>query len=166
MAEKTVTFELRRVEDLRERDGNPHIHGDSQMELLRGSIREFGFLAPVLIDASGCVVDGAARLRAAAAEGMTEIPCVREDHLSEEQCRAYCLAANRLAELAAWDREVLVSELRELETLGFDIAGLGFAPEDLCIPESNDVEEDDFDASIPHAPSPSWGMSISWAGTG
>lgn len=123
------------------------------MELLRGSIREFGFLAPVLIDAAGTVVDGAARLRAAEAEGLAEIPCVREDHLTEEQCRAYRLKANRLAELAAWDKGLLASELKELESLGFDVEGLGFSPEDLCIPESNDVEEDDFDAAVPDVPS-------------
>lgn len=151
-AEKTVSFELRRVEDLREREGNPHLHDEGQLELLRGSIREFGFLAPVLIDRSGCVVDGAARLRAAVAEGMTEIPCVREDHLSEEQCRAYRLAANRLAELATWDRGLLAAELQELEGLGFDIEGLGFTQEDLCIPESEDVTEDDFDAELPQTP--------------
>lgn len=152
MAEKAIEFEVRRVCDLHEREGNPHLHDDGQLELLRGSIREFGFLAPVLIDAEGCVVDGEARLRAAVAEGMTEIPCVREDHLTEAQCRAYRLKANRLAELAAWDRGLLASELQELEALGFDVEGLGFAAEDLCIPESNDVAEDDFDVRIPQTP--------------
>ncbi|MDE6259891.1 MAG: site-specific DNA-methyltransferase [Oscillospiraceae bacterium] len=150
--EKTISFELRKVSDLHEREHDPHLHDDVQMDLLRGSIREFGFLAPVLIDAEGWVVDGAARLRAAIAEGMTEIPCVREDHLTEAQCRAYRLKANRLAELAAWDKDLLASELAELESLGFDIEGLGFAPEDLCIPDSTDVEEDDFTIDLPRVP--------------
>ncbi len=151
--EKAITFELRKVGELHERAGNPHLHDDGQLELLRGSIRDFGFLAPVLIDAEGGIVDGAARLRAAAAEGMTEIPCVREDHLTAEQCRAYRLKANRLAELAAWDRGLLASELQELESLGFAVEGLGFSLEDLRIPESTDVEEDDFAPAL--SPNPS-----------
>lgn len=150
--EKTISFELRKVSDLREREHDPHLHDDVQMELLRGSIREFGFLAPVLIDAEGWVVDGAARLRAATEEGLTEIPCVREDHLTETQCRAYRLKANRLAELAAWDKGLLASELAELESLGFDVEGLGFASEDLRIPDSTDVEEDDFAVVLPQTP--------------
>ena len=151
--EKAITFELRKVGELHERAGNPHLHDDGQLELLRGSIRDLGFLAPVLIDAEGGIVDGAARLRAAAAEGMTEIPCVREDHLTAEQCRAYRLKANRLAELAAWDRGLLASELQELESLGFAVEGLGFSLEDLRIPESTDVEEDDFAPAL--SPNPS-----------
>lgn len=150
--EKTVCFELRKVGDLHEREHDPHLHDDVQVELLRGSIQEYGFLAPVLIDADGWVVDGAARLRAAIAEGLTEIPCVREDHLTEAQCRAYRLKANRLAELAAWDKGLLASELAELESLGFDVEGLGFSSDDLCIPESTDVEEDDFAVALPQTP--------------
>lgn len=150
--EQAITFELRGVEELHEKKGSPRLHDDVQMELLRGSIREFGFLAPILIDAEGEIVDGAARLRAVAAEGMREIPCVREDHLTEEQCRAYRLKANRLAELAAWDRELLASELKELEGLGFEMEGLGFSWEELRIPEPVEAQEDDFAPSIPEVP--------------
>lgn len=94
----TTTLELRPIAELRPYEHNARTHSAEQIEKLRASMREFGFVAPVLITADGGVIAGHGRIEAAALEGFTEAPCVLVEHLTETQRRAYILTDNRLAE--------------------------------------------------------------------
>lgn len=115
-----------RIDALKPYARNAKRHGAEQIEQLRASLREFGFVAPVLIDDEGNVLAGHGRLEAARAEGMTEVPCVRVGQLSEAQRRAYIIADNRLTELGTWDMETLQFEMRELTEMHFDTRLTGF----------------------------------------
>lgn len=104
-------------------------HSDRQMRALIASIRQFGFVAPLLVDETGLVLAGRARLAAAQQIGLTEVPTLRLDHLSPAEKRAYVLADNRIAELAGWSKEILALELKELSLLDadFDLEITGFS---------------------------------------
>ena len=84
----TTKLEMRAVADLIPYARNARIHSEEQITQLRSSVREFGCVAPVLIDTDGNILAGHGRLMAAKAEGMTEVPCVLVEHLSEAQRRA------------------------------------------------------------------------------
>lgn len=122
---------LRKAAELVPYEGNPRRHGEKQMQALRRSLREFGFLRPLLIDRENRLVAGQAVLQAAMAEGMDVVPCILAEGLTAEQRRAYILADNRLAELAEWDRQALRVELQALNDLGFDLELTGFSLEAL-----------------------------------
>jgi len=122
---------------------NARTHSDDQIKKIQASLREFGFVNPVLIDANRGVIAGHGRIEAAKREGMTEVPCVFVEHLTDAQKRAYILADNRLAELAGWDMDILKLELDALADLDFDIALTGFDVSDMSAPN---VSDDDFDA--------------------
>ncbi len=96
------------------------------MALIAGSIREFGFNNPVLVDGEHGIIAGHGRVLAAQKLGFATVPVIELAHLSEAQKRAYVLADNRLAEQAGWDRELLGLELADLSELGFDLADIGF----------------------------------------
>lgn len=104
-------------------------HKPKQVTQVAASITEFGFLDPVLVDAGGVIVAGVCRVMAARSLGMVEIPTICVDHLTSAQRRAYTIAANRLAELAGWDDELLRLELGELALidLDFSVELTGFA---------------------------------------
>ena len=122
-AEELVTVP---VAELVPYEHNARTHSDEQVERLRRSLREFGFMAPILIDEERRVIAGHGRLLAAQAEGMESVPCVRVGSLTEAQRRAYILADNRLAEDAGWDEEALRFELDEIAALDFDVSFTGF----------------------------------------
>ncbi len=131
---------------------NARRHSEEQILQLRASLREFGFVAPLLIDCNGNVIAGHGRLLAAKAEGMTEVPCVLVEHLTDTQRRAYILADNRLAEAAEWDEELVSLELSELQDAGFDFTLTGFDSEDILLDESGEPEEDDYEPVLPEDP--------------
>ena len=85
---------------------NARTHSEEQIQLIRSSLREFGFINPVIIDNENGIIAGHGRVIAARREGITKIPCVKVDHLTEAQKKAYILADNRLAELSEWDEEM------------------------------------------------------------
>ena len=105
---------------------NARTHSEAQIEQIRDSIREFGFLNPVLIDDELNIIAGHGRVLAAQQEGMDTVPCIRFSHLSESQKRAYMLADNQLAMNAGWDMGLLKIELQELGQCDFDISLTGF----------------------------------------
>lgn len=119
---------------------NAKQHSDSQVTKIASSIREFGFLNPILIDASYNVIAGHGRILAAKKLQMDEVPCLFVEGLTDAQRKAYILADNRLAELADWDEELLHGELAELTELGFDVELTGFEFE--IEPEIIDDEDD------------------------
>jgi len=108
---------------------NARTHSDGQIAKLQASIREFGFVNPVLIDGSKNIIAGHGRVEAAKREGIDEVPCVFVEHLTDTQRKAYILADNRLAEDAGWDMDILKLELDALAELDFDMAEFGFDTE-------------------------------------
>lgn len=118
------------LSDLTLYEGNARKHSKKQVQRLADSIRTFGFNAPVLINSFNVVLAGHARIGAAKLLGLAAIPCLRLDHMSEVQQRAYILADNRIAEDATWDEVALAQELDELlqlPELDFDIGVIGFS---------------------------------------
>ena len=113
--------------------GNPRLHAPAQLEALAASIRTFGFLAPLVVDADGAVLAGHARLAAATALGLREVPVVVEQWLTPAQRRAYLIADNQLTVASAWDEPALAAWLVELQAANAELLGtLGFAPEALA----------------------------------
>jgi DNA modification methylase len=127
---------------------NAKKHDEAQVAKLAGSIREFGFNNPVLIDSDNGIIAGHGRVMAAQKLGLESVPCLRLSHLSETQKRAYILADNRLAELGGgWDAEMLKLELADLGDLDVDLDGIGFGADDLQDLElSEEPEASDVDA--------------------
>lgn len=115
-----------RIDELIPYENNAKIHGPDQIEQLRRSLREFGFVSPVLIDEDKNLIAGHGRVEAARAEGMTEVPYVTVSELSKAQRRAYIIADNRLAEMGEWDAARLKFEMEELSSLSFDTSLTGF----------------------------------------
>ena len=101
---------------------NAKEHGKKQIALLSQSIRSFGFLVPVLIDAEKNIVCGHARVRAARLLGLREVPTICVESLSPEQKRAFQIADNKLAEIATWNNQLLGEQLRELSALNLDFS--------------------------------------------
>jgi DNA modification methylase len=127
---------------------NPRTHTPKQIKQIAASIKEFGFISPVLIDGDWGIIAGHGRVEAAKLNGMSDIPTVRVDHLTPAQIRAYVIADNRLAENAGWDRNLLALELQELSVdLNFDVTITGFetAEADLIIGELGQNEPDEAD---------------------
>ena len=130
---------------------NAKIHGKNQLEMLKKSIQEFGFLTPCLIDKDFNLIAGHGRVMAAKALGMKEIPCVYVEGLSEEQRRAYILADNRLGELGEWDMDLVFEELNSLNDMDFDVSLTGFDFDGMNSSEP-EAKEDDFEEDIPEEP--------------
>lgn len=118
-------------EDLLAYGRNSRTHSDSQIKELAESIREYGFLVPVLIDDKNQLIAGHARTQAAKLAGLPVIPCIRATHLTPGQRRAYVIADNRLAEKAGWDKETLRLELGELHSLGYNLNLAGYNAKEL-----------------------------------
>jgi ParB-like chromosome segregation protein Spo0J len=113
---------------------NAKKHDASQVAKLAGSIREFGFNNPVLIDRDNGIIAGHGRVLAAQSLSLETVPCIRLGHLTDTQRRAYILADNRLAEIGGgWDEEMLKLELADLAAADLDVAELGFEAESLKI---------------------------------
>ena len=103
------------IDDLKRYKNNAKKHGKKQLEKLKESIKEFGFISPVLIDRDKNIIAGHGRTEAAQLAGLKEVPCVYIDGLTEEQRKAYIIADNRLAEFGEWDAELLNAELEGLD---------------------------------------------------
>jgi DNA modification methylase len=110
---------------------NARTHSEEQVAQVAASIVEFGFVNPILVGADGVIIAGHARLLAARKLGMTEVPVIVLDHLSETQRRALVLADNRLAMNAGWDEEMLRIELESLQVDGFNLDIVGFSDEEI-----------------------------------
>lgn len=130
---------------------NARTHSQEQVNKLRGSLREFGFINPVIIDSDFNVIAGHGRLMAAKEEGIEEVPCVLVDYLTEAQKKAYILADNRYAQDAGWDEELLRIEIESLEGMDFDVSLTGFNEDEIADlfadSEGTGAEDDNFDLS-------------------
>ena len=119
------------VDKLKPYANNARKHSDEQVERIAKSIVAYGFNNPILVDSDQGILAGHGRLAAAKSLGLTEVPVIVLDHLSEKDRRAYILADNRLAELAQWDDSVLSQELEALGAGGVDLDALGWDVEEL-----------------------------------
>lgn len=148
----SIKVEYRALASLTPAPRNARTHSKKQIQQIAASIRQFGFVNPILIDDEGVIVAGHGRVEAAKLLKMESVPTVRLEHLSAAERRAYLIADNRLAELANWDHEILAIEFGELADLdmAFDIEVTGFDGADIdkifevgkSIPSSTGVPED------------------------
>ena len=111
---------------------NPRTHSDAQIAQIAASIAEFGFNNPLLVDTKAGIIAGHGRLLAARKLGLTEVPVIVLDHLTEAQKRAYIIADNQLALNAGWDEELLRLELAGLQEEHFNVNLIGFEDEELA----------------------------------
>lgn len=130
----------RAIDDLVEYENNTRTHSDEQIEQITASIREFGFTNPVLIDGNNRLIAGHGRVKAAPGAGLSEVPCIVIDHLSDTQIRALTIADNQLALNAGWDEDLMSQELNALAEDDFDLGLLGFSVDELNLALS--IKED------------------------
>lgn len=115
----------KKVNELIPYERNPRIHPQTQIDQLAGSIREWGWTMPILIDADDNVIAGHGRLYAAQQLGIDEVPCVTATDWPEEKKKAYVIADNKLSENGSWDDGLFFAELRSLQDSGFDLSKVG-----------------------------------------
>lgn len=144
----TTEMKLVSIDKLIPYVNNARTHNAEQINKLRASLREFGFINPVIIDGDYNIIAGHGRVMAAKEEHIEEVPCVLADHLTPAQKKAYIIADNRMAQDAGWDEELLRIEIEALQAEAFDIGLTGFEEQeiaDLFGTEGDKVEDDDFD---------------------
>jgi DNA modification methylase len=147
----TLAIDYRPIEALIPYARNARTHSEAQVALIAGSIREYGFTNPVLVDGENGIIAGHGRVMAARKLGLAQVPVIELAHLTEAQRRAYILADNKLAEQAGWDKTLLALELGDLQDMAVDLASLGFEAGELDAllrSGENDPREED----IPEAP--------------
>ena len=115
MAKTTTEMQLVPLSKLVPYINNARTHSPEQVTKLRSSLREFGFVNPVIIDRDYGIIAGHGRVMAAKEEGIEEVPCVFVDYLTEAQKKAYIIADNRFAQDAGWDEELLRIEIEALQ---------------------------------------------------
>lgn len=151
MAKTTTEMQLVPLSKLVPYINNARTHSPEQITKLRSSLREFGFVNPVIIDRDYGIIAGHGRVMAAKEEGIEEVPCVFVDYLTEAQKKAYIIADNRFAQDAGWDEELLRIELEALQGMDFDVGLTGFDDDEIVdLFDANgksEAEDDDFDLS-------------------
>jgi len=103
----------RPIIELKRAANNPRFHSKKQIRQIAESIKTFGFLVPVLVDRKGRVIAGHGRITAAELLGLSEVPTICVDHLSDAQIKAFMIADNRLTENSVWDDRLLAEQLKE-----------------------------------------------------
>lgn len=146
-----LNYYLADVEELIPYTRNARTHSSAQISQIAASIKEFGFLAPIVIAEDNTILCGHGRFYAAQKLGLKKIPCVKESHLTEAQKRAYIIADNKLSINAGWDDEFLAVELSDLQGEGVDLSITGFDEKELADlfddKSKSDVEDDGYDLS-------------------
>ena len=127
-----IQIELWPVDRLVPNGGNPRTHSPEQVAQIAASIREFGFVNPILVGSDGRLIAGEGRLRAARAQSMRDVPVIVLKHLSAVQRRALAIADNQLALNAGWDEEMLREQLAALQAENFNLDLLGFDDQELA----------------------------------
>lgn len=110
---------------------NARTHSEAQIAQIAGSIKEFGFTNPILIDKDNGIIAGHGRVAAARKLNLSQVPCIRLEHLSETQRKAYILADNRIALNSGWEADLLSVEMAELKDLGINLESLGFDSDEI-----------------------------------
>jgi DNA modification methylase len=131
---------------------NSRTHSDAQVAKLAASIKEFGFLNPVIVDGDNGIIAGHGRILAAQKLGLESVPTIEADHLTEAQRRAYVIADNRLALDAGWDDELLRIELGDLDAEGFDLSLTGFDLDEIANLTAEEIEGMTDEDAVPEVP--------------
>ena len=134
-------YQVLPVADLIPYARNSRTHSDDQVAQIAGSIAEFGFTNPVLIDQDNGIIAGHGRVMAAGKVGMKTVPCIQVNGWTDAQKRAYVIADNQLPLNAGWDMDMLKVEIQELDGLGFDLDLIGFE-DDMLAGLLNDLTND------------------------
>ena len=142
-----LKYELVDVDKLIPYINNARTHSKEQVTRLASSIKEFGFINPVITDGEHGILAGHGRIAAAKQLGIKQVPCISADYLTEAQKKAYILADNRLPMDAGWDNELLKIEIESLQAEGFDVGITGFDEKELAdlFATDNEAQEDGFD---------------------
>lgn len=138
---------IKGLDEIRPYENNPRVN-DGAVGAVAESIREFGFQQPIVVDREGVIIAGHTRYKDAQKLGMTEVPVVVADNLTDEQVRAYRLADNKTGELAEWDFSALEEELAGIGEL--DMSLFGFETKEMKEPE--EITEDDYEEEPPEVP--------------
>ena len=141
-----------KVADLIPYARNSRTHSDAQVAKIAASIKEFGFLNPVITDGENGIIAGHGRILAAQKLGLETVPTIEASHLSEAQRRAYVIADNRLALDAGWDDEMLRVELKDLGDADFDLTLTGFDLDELANFLAEPTEGMTDEDAVPDAP--------------
>lgn len=152
-----MNIEWEPIGNLQISDRNARKHSPAQIRQLANSIKRYGWMTPLIMDANGVVIVGAGRLLAARWAKLLKVPVIRVLHLSEDEIRAYRIADNRLAELSNWDDAKLAGELKYLVTVDIDLVmSVGFETPKLDLMlrmgEQEEEEDDDFVPDVPEEP--------------
>jgi DNA modification methylase len=157
-----VAIVYRLITDLKPDSHNPRRHSRKQIRQIANAIKVFGFIIPIVIDRNGRVICGHGRLLAADLLGLTEVPTIMVEHLTEAQMKAFQIADNRLTELSEWNEQLLAEQLSDLsvqnldfdlEITGFETGEIDFQIEGLSSP--SDKQDDPADAlPVPYGGSP------------
>lgn len=126
---------------------NARTHSEAQVAQIAASIKEFGFLSPIIVSEYNTILCGHGRFYASQKLGLKKVPCIKESHLTETQRRAYIISDNKLSLNAGWDEEMLAVELSELQSEDFDLGLTGFDENELAdlFASDEDAQQDDFD---------------------
>ena len=148
MNKHKLKIEYLSVDDLTPYEKNAREHDDNDVDKIENSIEEFDFNDPIGVwGKDNIIVEGHGRLLAAKQAGLTEVPCIRLDHLTEEQRKAYALAHNKTAENSSWDPDALEEELASIPDI--DMTDFGFDPPETFsvddIDDNRDVDENEGD---------------------
>lgn len=141
-----LKIEMLATTALQEYEGNARQHGEIDIKAIKASIEEFGFNDPIGIWGENVIVEGHGRLEAAKQLGMTEVPCIRLDHMTDEERRAYAIAHNKTAELSAWNFQKLDIELLGIKSIDMSKFGLQ------VIESEEEAEDDDYFVDLPKIP--------------
>ena len=145
--DKNVQYYMMDIAELIPYARNARTHSEKQIAQIAASIKEFGFLSPLVIAKDNTILCGHGRFYAAQKLGIKKLPCVREEYLTEAQRRAFVIADNKLALNAGWDEDLLTVELQDLQGMEFDIGLTGFDEKELAdlFAVNDEPEEDEFD---------------------
>lgn len=148
MKNELLEYELIEVDKLIPYVNNARVHSDKQVTKVMASIKEFGFLNPILISDENVITAGHCRLLAAKKLGLKKVPCIKERYMTKAQRKAYVIADNKLALGSSWDEDLLKVEIESLKEMDFDIDLLGFEASELDdLLFDDEVKEDNFDVA-------------------
>lgn len=148
--DKSTQYYLEDITKLIPYARNSRTHNEKQIAQIAASIKEFGFLSPVIVSGDNTILCGHGRFYAAQKLGLKKVPCVKEEYLTEAQKRAYIIADNKLSLNAGWDNDMLAVELSELQAESFDVCLTGFDESEIAAlfsGDEGDVKEDGFDVN-------------------
>jgi hypothetical protein len=144
-----LKIERIKITELTPDPANARTHDEANLKAIEGSLQEFGQRKPIVITQDNVIAAGNGTVQAAKRLGWTDIEVVRVPaDWDADRIKAFALADNRTAELAAWDEQVMASQLLELQEAGFDIQDFGFE----LLPAPNDTKSDDEPESFEDAP--------------